>query len=54
MGEYIYKQCTTKGLISKIYKQVIQLNKTNKQTKYPMEKNGQKTYIDIFPKKTYR
>ena len=39
------------GLISKIYKQLIQLN-IKKQT--TQSKNGQKTYIDISPKKTYR
>ena len=41
---------TDKGLISKIYKQLILLiiEKTNSIKK----KNGQKPYIDIFPKKT--
>ena len=39
---------TTKGLISKIYKQFIQQFKKNQ------EKDGQKTYIDIFPKKIYK
>ena len=40
---------TDKGLIYNICKQLIQLNikKTNTQFK-----NGQKTWIDIFPKKT--
>ena len=39
------------GLISKIYKQLMQLN-IKKQT--TQSKNGQKTLIDISPKKTYR
>ena len=39
---------TNKGLISKIYKQFIQQFKKNQ------EKDGQKTYIDIFPKKIYK
>ena len=40
---------TDKGLISKIHKQLILLiiEKTNS-----IKKNGQKPYIDIFPKKT--
>ena len=42
---------TNKGLISKIYKQPIQLSKKNQTTQ---SKNGQKTQIDISPKKTYR
>ena len=38
---------TDKGLISKIYKQLIQLNDNNKTTYL---KNGQKSSIDISPK----
>ena len=39
---------TDKELISKIYKQLIQLN----IKKITQSKNGQKTYIDTSPKKT--
>ena len=41
MGENSYKQCNNKGLVSKIYKYIIQLQKKSK--------NGQKTQIDISP-----
>ena len=41
---------TDKGLISKIYKQLIHLN--NKEIQ-PPQKNGQETLIDISPKNTY-
>ena len=49
---------TDKGLISKIYKQFIQLNKNKKKHTHKKQitwlKNGQKTQTGIFPKKTYR
>ena len=45
---------TTKGLISKIYKHFRHfINISIAKKKFNL-KNGQKTCIDIFPKKTYR
>ena len=41
-----------KGLISKIYKQLLLLN-VKKKKKTTQSETGQKTYIGTFPKKTY-
>ena len=46
----VSNDATRKGLISKIHKQHIQLNSKKQPTQL---KNGQKSWIDVSPKKTY-
>ena len=48
--EIIANETTDKGLIFKIYKQLIQLN----AGKTTQSKSGKKTLTDISPKKVYR
>ena len=47
----IANETTDKGLVSKIYKQPIQQYQKKQTTQ---SKSGEKTYTDIFSKKTYR
>ena len=47
-------ETTDKGLISKIYKQLIQCNIRKEKKKTSPIKNRQKALTDISPKKTYR
>ena len=51
MGKILANEATDKGLISKIYKQLIQYISIKQTTQ---SKNGQKILIGISPKKTYR
>jgi len=43
-----------KGLISKIHKELIKLNTPPKKSQKIQSRNGQKTWRDISPKKTYK
>jgi hypothetical protein len=52
MGENINYTSNDKGLFSKICKKLLQL--TTKPSQIPQFKNRQSTWIDIYPKKTYK
>ena len=57
MGEIFANEANDKGLISKLYKQLLKHNinqSINQSIKIPASENGQKFKIDISPKKTYR
>lgn len=48
----LFSDAHDRSLISKIYQQLIQFNKKNKQT--TQSENGRKSEIDMFSKDTYR
>ena len=50
----IANEITDTRFISKIYKQLIQLNTRKKKKKTTQSKSGKMTKTDISPKKTYR
>ena len=54
MGEHICERCNDMEIIFKIYKQLKQFNIKILVIIITQSKNGQKTEIDISPKKTRR